>query len=366
MQLQLVDIVGQYKRIKEEIDDAVHRVLDSGQFILGKEVTEFENNMARYLGIQHAIGCASGTDALQVAMMALGLKPGDEVITTPFTFVATVETIALLGARPVYVDIDPSTFNIDAPRIEKAITKKTKAIIPVHLYGQPADMDEIMSIAREHKLHVIEDCAQAVGAEYKGRKVGTIASIGCISFFPSKNLGAFGDAGMIVTSDKNLADRMRMIIVHGSKIRYYHDILGVNSRLDSLQAAVLNVKLKHLDEWNSAREKFAQTYDRLFEGVSVVTPSVAVGRTHIFHQYTLRVKRRDALVPHLQQKGIPYAIYYPVPLYRQKAFAIAGTPAESFPVTEQVTREAISIPMHTELTPQMQEHIASAIREFYR
>lgn len=365
MQLQLVDLVGQYKRIQSEIDSAVHKVLESGQFILGKDVEEFENSIERYLSVNHAIGCASGTDALQVAMMALGIGPGDEVITTPFTFVATVETIVLLGAKPVFVDIEADSFNIDPNLLERAITKKTKAIIPVHLYGQPADMDPLVEIAKNHNLFLIEDAAQAIGAEYKGNKVGTIGDVGCISFFPSKNLGAYGDAGMIVTNDKQLADRIRMIIVHGSKTRYYHDILGVNSRLDTIQAAVLKVKLKYLDEWNSIRISCAQRYTTLFNGTPVVPPSVKPNRTHIFHQYTIRVKKRDALVKHLQDYKIPHAIYYPVPLYRQKAFRHLADPEQTFPVTEQCTREVLSLPMHTELTGEMQAYIVQKIREFY-
>src|SRR5713101_2448078 len=315
MQLQLVDIRDQYQKLKPEIDEAIHRVLDSGQFILGKEVHEFETNIARYLGVPHAIGCASGTEALQVAMMALGIGPGDEIITTPFSFAATVETIALLGAKPVYADINPTTFNIEPHLIQKVITKKTRAIIPVHLYGQPADMDTIMDIARKHDLHVIEDAAQAIGAGFNGKKAGTIGDIGCISFFPTKNLGAYGDAGMIVTNDKQLADRTRMIIEHGSKVRYYHDILGLNSRLDAIQAAVLNVKLKYLDEWNRTRKTFAENYNGMFEGSGVITPTVKSDRTHIFHQYTIRVKRRDDLAKYLREKQIPHAIYYPIPLY---------------------------------------------------
>ncbi len=365
-QLQLVDIVGQYKKIKNEIDEAIHRVVDSGQFILGKEVNEFENSVKRYLGVEHAIGCASGTDALQIAMMALDIKPGDEVITTPFTFVATVETIALLGAKPVYVDIEPSTLNIDTRLIEKAITKKTKAIIPVHLYGQPADMDTIMNIAGMHDLRVIEDAAQAIGAEYKGKKAGTIGDIGCFSFFPTKNLGSFGDAGMIVTNDNQLADKIRMIIVHGSKVRYDHEILGLNSRLDTLQAAVLNVKLKYLDGWNSTRAILAERYTGLFEGTPVTTPSVQPDRKHVFHQYTVRVKRRESLIRHLQEKQIPHAVYYPVPLYRQKAFQHLSDPEQTFPVTEQMTQEVLSIPIHTELTLEMQQYVVDALKEFYK
>jgi len=257
MTIQMVDVVGQYKKIKTEIDEAIHRVLDSGQFIMGPAVKEFEASVARYLSVKHAIGCASGTDALQVAMMALGVGEGDEVITTPFTFVATTETIVLLGAKPVYVDIDAKTFNIDPALVEKAISSKTKAIIPVHLYGHAVDMDPLMKIAAKQGIPVIEDAAQAMGAEYKGKKAGGIGAIGAMSFFPSKNLGAFGDAGMTVTNDDHLAEAMRMIIVHGSKEKYKHEILGVNSRLDSLQAAILNVKLKYLDQWRDARREAA-------------------------------------------------------------------------------------------------------------
>ena len=249
MTIQMVDVVGQYRKIKAEVDAAVHAVLDSGMFILGKDVGEFESAAAKYLGVGHAIGCASGTDALQIAMMAFGIGPGDEVITTPFTFVATAETIGILGAKPVYVDIDPATFNIDPSRIEAAITARTKAIIPVHLYGQAADMDPILAVGKKHRIPVIEDAAQAMGASYKGRKLGGFGAAGCISFFPSKSLGCFGDGGMIVTNDSALADRMRMIAAHGSRVRYYHEVLGVNSRLDTLQAAILRVKLGHLDEY---------------------------------------------------------------------------------------------------------------------
>ncbi|MER3524980.1 MAG: transcriptional regulator [Ignavibacteria bacterium] len=364
--LHMVDVVGQYKKIKSEIDAAVHAVLDSGQFILGKQVGEFECQIAGYLGLRYAVGCASGTDALQVAMMALGIGPGDEVITTPFTFVATTETIVLLGAKPVYVDIDPQTFNIDPSLIERAITPRTKAIIPVHLYGQPADIDPIMALARKYKLHVIEDAAQALGASYKGKKVCTFGDVGCISFFPSKNLGAFGDAGMVVTNDADLGERMRMIIVHGSKVRYYHDILGVNSRLDTLQAAILLVKLKYLDEWNATRRRAAARYNELLRGTPVTVPFVSPDAEHIFHQYTLRVHRRNELAEHLKKKGIPHAIYYPVPLHLQKAFAVAGGKKGDFPVTEQAAEEVLSLPMHTELAEEQMVYITDAIREFYQ
>jgi UDP-2-acetamido-2-deoxy-ribo-hexuluronate aminotransferase len=366
MKLQMVDVVGQYLKIKPDIDNAIHRVLDSGQFIQGKEVGELESQVAEYLGIPSAAGCASGTDALQIAMMALGIGQGDEVITTPFTFVATAETIALLGARPVYVDIDARTYNIDPALIEKAITPRTKAIIPVHLYGQPADMDSIMEIARRRGLKVIEDAAQAMGASYKAKKVCSFGDVGCISFFPSKNLGCFGDGGMVVTENEDLWKRMKMIASHGSKERYYHETLGVNSRLDTIQAAILIVKLRHLEEYNALRQMAASRYDALLKGTPVVTPYIDPQCRHIFHQYTLRVPRRDALVAVLKEKGVPHAIYYPVPLHLQKAYAASGNRKGDFPVTEKAAEEVLSLPMHTELTEEQQTFVAGVIQEFYR
>ena len=363
MTIQMVDVVGQYKKIKTEIDEAIHRVLDSGQFILGPAVKEFEASVARYLGVKHAVGCASGTDALQVAMMALGIGQGDEVITTPFTFVATTETIVLLGARPVYVDIDAKTFNIDPALVEKAVSSKTKAIIPVHLYGQAVDMDPLMKIAAKHGIPVIEDAAQAMGAEYKGKKAGGIGAIGAISFFPSKNLGAFGDAGMTVTNDDRLAETMRMIIVHGSKEKYKHEILGVNSRLDSLQAAILNVKLKYLDQWRDARREAALRYNVLLRGLDLVVPQEASYAKHIYHQYTVRLKKRDGVVRSLTEQKIPHAVYYPIPLHRQQAFLTAGRSEGTLPVTEQAASEVLSLPMHTELTQDQQAFITAAIRK---
>ncbi|MBI4534965.1 MAG: DegT/DnrJ/EryC1/StrS family aminotransferase [Ignavibacteriae bacterium] len=365
MNLHMVDVVGQYKKIKQEIDSAIQKVVESGQFILGKEVGELECEVAGYLGVRYAVGCASGTDALQVAMMALGIGAGDEVITTPFTFVATTETIVLLGAKPVYVDIDPKTFNIDPARIEAAITPHTKAVIPVHLYGQSADMDPIMDVCRKHNLKVIEDSAQAMGASYKGKKVCTFGNIACISFIPSKNLGAFGDAGMVVTNDVALGERMRMIVVHGSKEKYHHEILGVNSRLDTLQAVVLGVKLRYLEQWNSARQLSARRYDELLTETPVTLPYVSPACQHIFHQYTLRAPKRDALAAFLRLKNIPHAIYYPIPLHLQKAFAIAGNKKGDFPITEQAADEVISLPMHTELTDEHLGYITDAIKDFY-
>jgi dTDP-4-amino-4,6-dideoxygalactose transaminase len=361
----MVDVVGQYGHIKKEVDEAIHLVLDSGMFIQGKEVGELERALADYLGVKSAVACASGTDALQIAMMALGIGPGDEVITTPFTFVATAETIGILGAKPVYVDIDGRTFNIDPALIEAAITARTKAIIPVHLYGQSADMEPLLAVARAHGLPVIEDAAQALGASYRGRKVCSLGTIGCISFFPSKNLGCFGDGGMVVTNDSALAESMRVIAAHGSRVRYYHDVLGLNSRLDTLQAAILRVKLPHLEEYNNARRRAAARYNELLAGLPVTVPFIAPGVDHIFHQYTLRVPKRDGLAALLREKGIPHGVYYPVPLHLQKAFAMSGGKKGDFPVTERATEEVISLPMHTELTEEHLKFITGAVREFY-
>ena len=363
--IRLVDLEGQYKKIKAEIDAAVLNVLSSTQFIMGKEVGEFERAAAAYIGAKYAIGCASGTEALQITMMALGIGRGDEVVTSPFTFVATAETIVLLGATPVYVDIDPRTYNVDPSKLEQAITTKTKAIIPVHLYGQPADMDPMDETARKHGLKVIEDAAQAFGAEYKGRRAGTLGDVACFSFFPSKNLGAFGDAGMVMTNDAGLAERVRMISLHGSRKKYQHEILGVNSRLDTIQAVVLKVKLPHLEEYNKARQMAAARYSALLAGTPVTTPYAAPGGEHIYHQYTLRVPKRDALAAFLKTREIPHAIYYPVPLHLQKAFSMSVGKNGDFPQTERAAMEVLSLPMHTELTEGEQEFITGAIREFY-
>jgi dTDP-4-amino-4,6-dideoxygalactose transaminase len=359
----MVDVVGQYRKIKKEIDEAALRVIESGQYILGKEVTEFENDITRYLDVKYAIGCASGTDALMVAMMALGIGQSDEVITTPFTFVATTETIVLLGAKPVYVDIDPKTFNLDPSKVEEAITNKTKAIIPVHLYGQSVDMDLLLEIANRHGIPVIEDMCQAVGADYESRKVGGLGVMGCISFFPSKNLGALGDAGMVVTNDATLADKLRMIVVHGSRVRYKHEILGVNSRLDAIQAAMLRVKLKYLNQWIDARRAAASVYNRLFEHSDVEIPYEAPYGKHVFHQYTIRLEKRDEVVHNLEKKKIPHGIYYPIPLHLQEAYMNAGEQKEVFPVTEKAAAEVLSLPMHTELDEEQQKYIVQAILE---
>ncbi len=360
--IQMVDLKNQYLKIKAEVDSAIHNVIDSTQFIHGKVIEEFEDSVSRYLGCRFAIGCASGTDALQIAMMALNIKQSDEIITTPFTFVATTETIALLGAVPVYVDIDNKTFNIDVNSIESKITPKTKAIIPVHLYGQPAEMDPIMNIAKKYNLKVIEDSAQAFGAQYKGKKVGSIGVIGCISFFPSKNLGAFGDGGMLTTNDEETANKIRMITSHGSNKKYYHEILGVNSRLDSIQAAILNVKLKYIENYHDARIKAAQKYNsRLNDFVNI--PFVLPHVKHIFHQYSLKVNKRDELKLFLADNGIPSMIYYPVPLHLQFAYKY-NYKKGGYPVSEKVAEEIISLPMHTELSDEQIDYICDNIVEF--
>ncbi|HEY5614963.1 MAG TPA: DegT/DnrJ/EryC1/StrS family aminotransferase [Bacteroidota bacterium] len=363
MNIQMVDVVTQYRKIKPEIDSAVLQVLESGQYIQGKMVADFETAVAGYFDVKHAIGCASGTDALQIAMMALGIGQGDEVITTPFTFVATTETIALLGAKPVYVDIDPMTFNINPAKIEAAVTGKTKAILPVHLYGHSADMDPVMDIARKHGIPVIEDAAQAIGSKYKGKKVGGIGAIGCVSFYPSKNLGAFGDAGLLITNDDALAEKIRIITNHGSRVRYKHEVLGVNSRLDAIQAAILNVKLKYLDQWHESRRRAAQVYNKLLSPLDLVRPIEAPYAYHIYHQYTLRVQQRETVIQLLAEKKIPQGIYYPIPLHLQEAFRTDGVRKGDFPLSEKAADEVLSLPMHTELTDEQLHYIAEAVTE---
>ncbi len=362
MNIQMVDLKRQYQKYKSEFDMAVAEVLASAQFINGPDVKKLAEEMQAYLQVKQAIPCASGTDALQLALMALEIGPGDEVITTPFTLVATAETIGLLGARPVYADIEEKTYNIDPEKIEAAITEKTRAIIPVHLYGQPADLDSILEIAGKHNLPVIEDAAQAVGARYKEKPVCSFGQIGCISFFPSKNLGAYGDAGMVTAQDDSLAEKIRMIANHGSKVRYQHDLLGVNSRLDTIQAAILRVKLKYLDEWNEKRRDIAEHYSRGLKGLPVVTPFVADYSEHIYHQYTIQVENRDGLQQHLNERGIPNAIHYPIPLHRQPAFK--SYTDRKFPVAERIAEKVISLPMHPDLTTDEQDYIIEAIRQF--
>lgn len=368
----MVDLAGQYKHIKSEVDKAIQSVIDSTAFIGGPEVKDFQAELEKYLNAKHVIPCANGTDALQIAMMALDLKPGDEVITASFTFVATAEVIALLQLKPVVVDVLPDTFNIDPIALEKAITPRTKAIVPVHLFGQCADMETILAIAKKHNLYVIEDTAQAIGAEYTfsdGRKAmaGTMGDIGATSFFPSKNLGCYGDGGAIFTNDDELAKRMRVIANHGSTVRYYHDAIGVNSRLDSMQAAVLRIKLRKLNEYNAARNKVAAFYDKAFADVNQLsTPERAKGSTHVFHQYTLVTDGIDRfkLQEFLQSKGVPAMVYYPVPLHLQKAYQDDRYKEGDFPVTEDLCKRVISLPMHTELSDEQLNFITSSVLEF--
>lgn len=370
----MVDLKKQYHQIKEEINKAVLDVLESSAFIQGNPVREFSENLAAYLGVKHVIPCANGTDALQISMMALGLQPGDEVITPSFTYIATTEVVALLRLNPVFAEVDKMTFCMDPTLLEKAITPKTKAIVPVHLYGQPAQMEEIMKIAEKHGLHVIEDNAQAIGADYffnngTVTKTGGIGHIGTTSFFPSKNLGAYGDGGAISTNDDALAEKMRMIANHGQKKRYYHDMVGCNSRLDTIQAAILNIKLKKLDEYIAARRKVADYYDRAFEScVNIKTPWRAPYGKHVFHQYTLQLKDvdRDGLQAFLAEKNIPSMIYYPVPGHRQKMFDTFNAEMANLPVTDWLTERVISLPVHTEMEQDQLDYISSSVLEFIK
>jgi dTDP-4-amino-4,6-dideoxygalactose transaminase len=371
--IQMVDLKGQYDKIKDTVNASIQEVLDTTAYINGPEVHKFQKGLEDYLGVKHVIPCANGTDALQIAMMGLDLKPGDEIITADFTFAATVEVIALLQLTPVLVDVNPDTFNISIEAIRKAITPKTKAIVPVHLFGQAADMEAIMAIAKEHNLYVIEDNAQAIGANYKyadgsKKKAGVIGHVASTSFFPSKNLGCYGDGGAIFTNDDELAHKLRGIVNHGMYVRYHHDVVGVNSRLDSVQAAVLNAKLPLLDSYNKARREAAEKYNKAFAGhADIITPVVkGDADSHVFHQYTLRVLNadRNALMQHLLDKGIPCAIYYPIPLHSQKAYADSRYDENDFVVTNQLVKEVISLPMHTELDDEQIKYITDTILEF--
>jgi dTDP-4-amino-4,6-dideoxygalactose transaminase len=370
--IQMVDLQSQYNKIKHKIKPAFEKVLDSAYYINGPEVKEFQKDLENYLGVKHVIPCANGTDALQIAMMGLGLKPGDEVITVDFTFAATVEVIALLQLTPVLVDVEKDTFNMDIDALKKAITPKTKAIVPVHLFGQCANMEEILKIADKHNLFVIEDNAQAIGADYTfsngtTKKSGTMGNVGTTSFFPSKNLGCYGDGGAIFTNNDDLAHKIRGIVNHGMYKRYYHDVVGVNSRLDSLQAAVLQIKLPLLDSYCDSRRKAAEFYNEAFANCDKIeTPVTSNFSTHVFHQYTLKLKGidRDALHKHLLDKQIPNAIYYPVPLHKQKAYQDSRYNEDDFKITNKLCKTVISLPMHTELSKEQQQYIADAVLEF--
>lgn len=370
--IRMVDLKGQYEKIKSEIDAAVVSVMESSAFVNGPEVHALQGELEQYLGVKHVIPCANGTDALQISLMAMGLERGDEVITSDFTFAATVEVIALLGLKQVLVDVDPDTMVMDVEALRRAITPRTRAIIPVHLFGQCAPMEEIMQVAREHNLLVLEDTAQAIGAEYTFadgtvKKAGTIGDMGATSFFPSKNLGCYGDGGAIFTNDDALAHRARGIVNHGMYRRYYHDEIGVNSRLDSIQAAILRIKLRHLDEYTAARQEAAAMYDAAFAGVEgVKVPARAERTTHVFHQYTLRLAEnidRDALIAFLNGKGIPAMIYYPVALRHQKAYDTHDYDDSLYPATDMLVRTVMSLPMHTELDKEQVDYIATAVKE---
>jgi dTDP-4-amino-4,6-dideoxygalactose transaminase len=383
MNVPLLDLKAQYLPIKAEIDAAIAEVMESQQFILGPKVQECESAIARYSQCSHAVGVSSGTDALLICLMAEGIGPGDEVITTPYTFFATAGAIARVGAKPVFVDIDPVTYNLDTSQIESRVTARTRAIIPVHLYGQMAGMDPVMRIAEAHKLVVIEDAAQAIGAELNGRRAGSIGHYGCFSFFPSKNLGAAGDGGMVVTNDASRADNLVRLRAHGSKPKYYHAVIGGNFRLDALQAAVVSVKLRHLDDWTSARQRNAERYDRLFAesglkvadtsrysvktsgggAVDLFLPKAMPGR-HIFNQYVIRLSRRDQLKAALESKGVGTEIYYPVPMHLQECFAYLGCAAGSFPESERAANETLALPIYPELGEHQARYVVQCVREF--
>ena len=362
MRIPMVDLATQYRELKPQLEPALLSALEATQFILGPNVQAFEAEAAAYLGVKHAISCANGTDALHLALRALGLGPGDEVITTPFTFIATAEAIAYVGAKAVFVDIDPRTFNIDVAQVARAIGPRTKALLPVHLFGQPADLGALQALAQQHGLHLIEDCAQSFGATVAGRQTGAIGDVAAFSFFPSKNLGCFGDGGMVTTQSDALAETLRMLRNHGSKVRYYHDIIGYNSRLDELQAVVLRAKLARIDHYNQQRRRVAQRYQAGLAGLPLQTPfEDGIGR-HVYHQYTLLCARRDALQQALTAAGIASAIYYPVPLHQQKVFA-AEAAGQSFPVTESVAQRCLSLPIYPELSDAAIDEICAVIRQ---
>ena len=374
LNIQMVDLKSQYMKIKPQVDNAINDVLSSTQFINGEHVKSFQKELANYLGVKHVITCANGTDALQISMMALGLKPGDEVITPSFTYIATAEVIGLLGLKPVFVDCDPKTFNISVEEVEKAITKKTKAIVPVHLFGQSSDMKSIMNLAKKHDLFVIEDNAQAIGSDYLGfnkpQKTGTIGNVGCTSFFPSKNLGCYGDGGAMMTNDDELAEKLRMIANHGQSKRYYHDMVGCNSRLDNIQAAVLRIKLKELDQYIQNRQKAANYYDQNLKELNQLTlPYRSMESNHVFHQYTLKLNeniKRDELIEFLAKKNIPAMVYYPVPAHHQKMFSEIPNSHTNMKVTNELSSRVFSLPMHTELSSLQQDFIIDNLFRFFK
>lgn len=362
--IPILDLTGQYNQIQAEVEKNVLEVMKSGSYILGKNVKALEQEIADYCGTSHAVGLANGTDALVLSLRALDIGPGDEVITVSFSFFATAECIGIVGAKPVFVDVNSDNYNIDIAEIEKKITPKTKAIIPVHLYGQPADMDPILEVAKKYNLYVIEDCAQAIGAKYKGKRVGSFGDIGCFSFFPTKNLGAFGDGGIVTTNSKYITDRLVALRNHGGAVRYYHQELGYNSRLDEIQAAILRVKLPYLDEWNGKRKEVASIYNELLKDVpDVVTPVELDDTECVYHQYTIQVPHRDKLHEALKDKGVMSMIYYPVPIHKQEAFEYLNCKDVCLPVTNDLNTKVLSLPIFPEITKEQQETVANAIKE---
>ncbi|WP_392419944.1 DegT/DnrJ/EryC1/StrS family aminotransferase [Capnocytophaga canis] len=373
MKIQMVDLKSQYQKIKNEIDKGIQNCIDNTEFINGTAVRDFQSDLEKYLGVKYVIPCANGTDALQIAMMALGLQPGDEVICPAFTYVATAEVIGLLGLKPIMVDVNPDSFCINVDTLEKFVTPKTKAIVPVHLYGQSADMEKLLKFAEKHRLYVVEDNAQAIGSDYyfsdgSTQKTGTIGHIGCTSFFPSKNLGCYGDGGALMTNSDELAKKIKMIANHGQEKKYYHKVLGCNSRLDTIQAEILKVKLRYLDQYSEARNKMASFYDENLKDIAAIeVPKRVAYSNHVFHQYTLKIKneKRDALQKHLLEKGIPSMIYYPLPLYKQEAFSQYVDEDFSLPVTEELCSQVLSLPIHTEYNQEVLDFIVSEIKSFF-
>ncbi|OGV96270.1 transcriptional regulator [Microgenomates group bacterium RBG_16_45_19] len=366
MKVPFLDLKRQYASIEKDIDEAIADVLSHTQFILGPEVKQFEENLAKYCGTRYAVGCASGTDALLLSLRACGVGPGDEVITTTFSFFATAGVISRLGATPIFLDIQPDNYNLDVRQIEKKISKNTKVIMPVHLFGLCADMDEILSLAKKHNLKVIEDAAQAIGSVYKGKKAGTLGDLGCFSFFPSKNLGAYGDAGAVVTNDEESADKVRMLRVHGSRQKYYHEMVGYNSRLDTFQAAILDAKLKYLDQWTKKRREYADYYNRAFAGLPIQLPHDEKDKYHIFHQYTLSVPKRDQFKEYFKQKEIGCDTYYPLPLHQQECYRELAQRNGSLPVAEKKAGEVVSLPIFPELTQNELNYIAESVTYFFK
>ncbi|MBS7530676.1 DegT/DnrJ/EryC1/StrS family aminotransferase [Hazenella sp. IB182353] len=364
--IPLLDLKAQYQTIREEVRQAVDQVLDNGAYIMGPEVKAFEADVAAYIGVKHAIGVANGTDALLLALDAAGIGEGDEVITTPFTFFATAEVISQVGATPVFVDIDEKTYNIDVAQIRTKINEKTKAIIPVHIFGQPANMDEIMTLANEHQLFVLEDAAQAMGSEYNGRKIGSLGHAATYSFFPTKNLGGYGDGGMIVTNDDELAQKIRILRVHGSSPKYYHSMIGYNSRLDELQATMLRIKLRFLDQWNDARREKAAFYNEALANTPLITPFADDDRKHIYHLYILQAENRDEMMHYLKEKGIASGVYYPVPLHQQNVYLPLGYQEGSLPVSEYMSKRTFAIPLYAELDQDAMNYIVETIQAFYK